>query len=49
VAAQFTDRFPALRLFSVEETLGEWRDVQRKHFDGGGIFDQIYLSNPMTK
>lgn len=35
-------RLPALRLFTVRELFGSWRDAQATHFDDGGIFDQIY-------
>jgi len=26
----------------VEKTFGDWRTVQKTHFNDGGIFDQIY-------
>ena len=36
-------RFPQLKLASVDDPLfGGWAKVQPKHFDDGGIFDQIY-------
>jgi sulfate transport system substrate-binding protein len=28
----------------VEKTFGDWRDVQKTHFNDGGIFDQIYTA-----
>jgi sulfate transport system substrate-binding protein len=31
-----------LELFTVDELFGGWREAQKKHFDDGGIFDQIY-------
>jgi sulfate transport system substrate-binding protein len=34
-------RFPAIRTFSVEQILGGWAEVQKKHFSEGGIYDQI--------
>lgn len=37
VAAQF----PAVRMVTISE-LGGWKEVQKKHFDDGGVFDQIY-------
>jgi sulfate/thiosulfate transport system substrate-binding protein len=38
------ERFPDLKLVSIDDPLfGGWAAVQPKHFDEGGIFDQIYL------
>jgi sulfate/thiosulfate-binding protein len=34
-------RFAKLQLFSLKELFGTWTDVQRVHFNDGGIFDQI--------
>ena len=42
VAAQFKDRFPAIRLFTIDEVFGGWRAAQQKHFSDGGVFDQIF-------
>jgi len=28
----------------VEKTFGDWRSVQKTHFNDGGIFDQIYTN-----
>jgi sulfate transport system substrate-binding protein len=37
------ERFPELKLVSIDDPLfGGWAQVQPKHFDDGGIFDQIY-------
>lgn len=35
-------RFPKLELFTVSEKFGSWAQVQKEHFDDGGLFDQIY-------
>ncbi len=36
-------RFPNVKLVSIDDPLfGGWAKVQPKHFDDGGIFDQIY-------
>lgn len=37
-------RFPAIRTFRVEDTLGSWQDVSRKHFADGALFDQIMVN-----
>ena len=35
-------RFPTLELLDIA-SFGGWKDVQKKHFADGGIFDQIYI------
>jgi sulfate/thiosulfate transport system substrate-binding protein len=36
-------RFPNLKLVSIDDPLfGGWAKAQPKHFDDGGIFDQVY-------
>jgi sulfate transport system substrate-binding protein len=42
VAARHAARFPELRLFTIGETFGGWKEAQAKHFADGAIFDQIY-------
>ena len=42
VLAKYDDRFPKVDFLSVEKTFGDWRDVQKKYFNDGGVFDQIY-------
>jgi sulfate transport system substrate-binding protein len=42
VAHKYADRFPRLKLFTVDEVAGGWSSAQRKHFDDGGVFDQIF-------
>jgi sulfate transport system substrate-binding protein len=36
-------RFPKLELVKLDPIFGSWRQTQEKHFNDGGIFDQIYL------
>lgn len=36
-------RFTELRLFSLEEVFGDWRQAQARHFDDGGWFDRIFM------
>lgn len=38
------DRFPPIKAFYVEQLLGNWADVQKKHFADGGIYDQIVVN-----
>ncbi|MGD0499236.1 MAG: sulfate ABC transporter substrate-binding protein [Bryobacteraceae bacterium] len=42
VAAKYEARFPHLALFTIDEVFGGWQKAQKKHFDEGGTFDQIY-------
>jgi sulfate transport system substrate-binding protein len=42
VAAKYDSRFPHLALFTVDAVFGGWQKAQKKHFDEGGTFDQIY-------
>lgn len=44
---QFADpadlaRFPNVKRVTVDEVFGGWQAAQKKHFDDGGLFDQIY-------
>jgi sulfate/thiosulfate-binding protein len=42
VAAKYGGKFPTVRLFTIDEVFGGWRQAQRAHFDDGGVFDLIY-------
>ena len=42
VAAEFKDDFPKVTTFRLEETMDSWDAAQKKHFDKGGTFEQIY-------
>jgi len=42
VAAKYKSQFPDIKLFTLADTFGSWKDVQAHHFADGGIFDQIY-------
>ena len=42
VAAKYDSQFPHLALFTVDEVFGGWQKAQKKHFEEGGTFDQIY-------
>ncbi len=41
-AAKYSARFPKLSLVTIDGDFGGWGKAQKKHFDDGGIFDQIY-------
>jgi sulfate transport system substrate-binding protein len=42
VAAKYADRFPAIKLFKIDDTFGGWKNAHKLHFADGGTFDQIY-------
>ena len=35
-------KFPKVQFFTVDELFGGWKNAQKRHFDDGGVFDQIY-------
>lgn len=41
-AAKYASQFPKLTLFTIDQTFGGWQKAQKKHFDDGGVFDQLY-------
>ncbi|KQY81589.1 sulfate ABC transporter substrate-binding protein [Pelomonas sp. Root1444] len=42
VAAKYAKQFAPVKLFTIDELFGTWRQAQKTHFDDGGVFDQIY-------
>ncbi len=36
------ENFPAIKLFTIDETFGGWAQAQKTHFDDDGEFDKIY-------
>lgn len=43
VADKYPSKFAQLKLFTIDEVFGGWKNAQKTHFDDGGIFDQIYI------
>ena len=41
VAKKFASTFPKINLVTIAD-FGGWGEAQKKHFDDGGVFDQIY-------
>jgi sulfate/thiosulfate-binding protein len=41
VAKKYASKFPALKLVTIAD-FGGWKEAQKKHFDDGGTFDEIY-------
>ncbi|MNE55140.1 Sulfate-binding protein precursor [compost metagenome] len=42
ILAEFADRFPTVELLDAVQTFGEWPQIQKTHFNDGGVFDQAY-------
>ncbi len=43
VADKYKEKFPTIELFTLKDVLGTWEETQTKHFNDGGIFNQIYV------
>ncbi|WP_438351909.1 sulfate ABC transporter substrate-binding protein [Paenibacillus sp. FA6] len=43
VKEKFKDSFPSIELFTLKDVFGTWKETQEKHFNDGGVFDQIYV------
>jgi sulfate transport system substrate-binding protein len=41
VKAENADRFPELKLLSIEEIAGGWENAMSTHFSSGGKLDQL--------
>ena len=39
---KYAASFPKIKLFTLKEFFGTWRQAQKTHFSDGGTFDQIY-------
>lgn len=42
VAKKYADKFPAIKLVTIDDDFGGWPKAQQAHFADGGVFDQIY-------
>ncbi|HKR85048.1 MAG TPA: sulfate ABC transporter substrate-binding protein, partial [Terriglobales bacterium] len=45
VQKKYAAQFPKVKLFTLAEIAGNWKQAQTKHFADGGIFDQVYQGN----
>jgi sulfate/thiosulfate transport system substrate-binding protein len=43
IADKYKEQFPAVKLATVEQSLGSWTSVSQQHFADGGILDQALL------
>jgi sulfate/thiosulfate-binding protein len=44
VAEKYAKQFPTIKLFTIESVFESWEKAQKRHFDDGGVFDQIYTA-----
>ena len=42
VVAEHEKDFPKVATFTIADLFGSWKEAQEKHFNDGGVFDQIY-------
>jgi sulfate transport system substrate-binding protein len=45
VQKKYAAQFPNVKLFTIADIAGDWKQAQAKHFADGGIFDQVYQAN----
>jgi sulfate transport system substrate-binding protein len=43
--AKYAKQFAKVELLTIDEVFGGWQKAQKTHFNDGGVFDQIQLSN----
>ena len=41
-AKKYEAQFARTALFTIDQVFGGWAKAQKRHFDDGGVFDQIY-------
>jgi sulfate/thiosulfate transport system substrate-binding protein len=44
VAQKYDKQFAPVKLVTIDDVFGGWRNAQKTHFDDGGVFDQINLA-----
>jgi len=45
ILAKYSERFPAISLFTIDDVFGGWTKAQATYFADGGVFDQIYVAH----
>ena len=43
VAEKYKDKFPEIKLFTIDDVFGGWLKTQREHFNSDGIYDQMIV------
>jgi sulfate/thiosulfate transport system substrate-binding protein len=44
IAQTYAAQFPKVRLFTIDDVFGGWRQAQERHFNDGGIYDRIFVA-----
>jgi len=44
VLEHYAERFPAMRLFTVDAVFGGWEKAQKEHFNDGGVYDRVFTA-----
>lgn len=44
IARRYADRFPPVRLATVDEVFGGWTRVQKEHFGEGGVLERVFVT-----
>ena len=42
MAAKYADKFAQIELVTIDDVFGGWKNVSKKYFGDGGVFDEIY-------
>lgn len=42
VAQKYSSQFPNIKLFTIDQQFGGWKNAQKTFFSDGGVFDEIY-------
>ncbi len=45
IAKEFSEQFPAVNFFNIDDVFGGWDRAQNEHFNDGGFFDRILEEN----
>jgi sulfate/thiosulfate transport system substrate-binding protein len=45
IAKKYEQRFPKLKLITIDQAFGGWQKAQKTHFADGGVFDEIQKGN----
>jgi len=43
ILRKYANNFVSVELFTIDEVFDNWQQAQEKHFESGGVFDQIYV------
>jgi sulfate transport system substrate-binding protein len=44
VLQRYAERFPEMRLFTIDAVFGGWETAQKEHFNDGGTYDRLFAA-----